>query len=310
MKVFVSGGCGQIGSHIIEILLERGDSVLAIDNFSTGRRLHLPDGHPGLTFEEGDISDKETVDRLLADYRPDVVIHTAAAYKDPDDWYADTMTNTVGGANLISAAKNNNVARFLYYQTALCYGLKPSQQPVSLDHQIDPDNSSYSISKTTTEQYLRLSGLDYVTFRLANVIGPRNVSGPLPIFYDRLKQLKGCFVTKSRRDFVCAADLARVSILAADGTGHGAYHFSSGRDIAILELYDAVVEAMRLPEYPTPEIRELGPDDAETILLDPQKTLHDFGELEFTPLQEVVNRAVEYYETFGVQGGYSHLKRD
>ena len=145
---------------------------------------------------------------------------------------------------------------------------------------------------------------------MANVIGPRNSSGPLPIFYDRLKQLKGCFVTKSRRDFVCAEDLARVSILAADGTGHGAYHFSSGRDIAILELYDAVVEAMGLPEYPKPEIREIGADDAESILLDPQKMLRDFGEVNFTPLREVVNRAVEYYETHGVHGGYSHLKRD
>ena len=307
MKVFVSGGCGQVGSHITELLLARGDSVLAVDNFSTGHRFHLPDSHTSLTFVESDIADKTAMDELIGDFRPDVIVHTAASYKDPDDWHSDTLTNVVGGANLISAAKEFAVSRFIYFQTALCYGVKPQQVPVPLDHPINPDNSSYSITKTTTEQYLRLSGLDFVTFRLANVIGPRNVSGPLPIFYDRLKNLKGCFVTKARRDFVFVGDLARYAVRAVSGDGKGAYHFSSGTDVAIKELYDAVVEAMGLPEYPAPEIRELGPDDASTILLDPERTFRDFGDIEFTPLKDTVAAAVEYYDKYGVLGGYTHL---
>ena len=129
---------------------------------------HLPE-QERLTLIEGTISDKQLVDRLVADFRPNVIIHTAASYKDPDDWYNDTLTNAVGGANLIGSAKDNKIERFIYFQTALCYGLRPQEQPVTLDHPINPDNSSYSISKTVTEQYLRLSGLDYVTFRLANV---------------------------------------------------------------------------------------------------------------------------------------------
>ena len=133
-----------------------------------------------------------------------------------------------------------------------------------------------------------MSGVDWVTFRLANVVGPRNVSGPLPIFFERLSQGKRCFVTEARRDFVFVHDLARTVVMAADGTGSGTYHFSSGKDVAIKELYDAVVRAMKLNEYPEPEIRPLGPDDAPTILLDPSRTFRDFGEVRFTPLDEIV----------------------
>lgn len=307
MKIFVTGGCGQIGSHIIELLLERGDQVVAIDNLATGRREHLKD-HPNLEVIIDTIADKALIDRVIGDFKPDAIVHTAASYKDPEDWYNDTLTNCVGGSNLISAAKANNVGRFIYFQTALCYGVKPLQQPIRLDHPKLPANSSYAISKTVAEDYLEISGIDYVSFRLANVIGPRNVSGPLPIFFDRLSQGKKCFVTKARRDFVFVKDLARCVIRAIDGTGHGAYHFSSGTDVAIQELYDAVVAAMNLPEYPQPDVRELGEDDAPSILLDPSRTVQDFGQMEFTPLSGIASAAVAYFREYGTHGGYTHLK--
>jgi nucleoside-diphosphate-sugar epimerase len=309
MRAFITGGCGQVGSHIAEIMLARGDEVMSIDNFATGRAEHLP-VHDRLRQIEGSISDKTLLDQVVGDFKPDVLIHTAASYKDPDDWYNDALTNAVGGANVVTAAKENKVARFVYFQTALCYGVKPNEQPVTLGHSINPDNSSYSITKTVTEQFLHLSGIDYVTFRLANVIGPRNVSGPLPIFFDRLSQGKQCFVTKARRDFVFVGDLARYAVKAADGQGQGIYHFSSGTDVAIIELYDAVVRAMALNDYPAPDVRELSPDDAESILLDPSCTFADFGEIEFTALDETVRRGVEYYQEFGVHGGYTHLRHE
>ncbi len=310
MKLFITGGCGQIGSHVAELLLARGDDVLVIDNLSTGRRDHLPKTHPKLTFIEDTIADKSLVEKLVGDFKPDVLIHTAASYKDPDDWYNDTLTNAVGGANLIRAAMDNSVKRFIYFQTALCYGVNPREHPITLNHPKNPANSSYAISKTTTEDYLEISGQDYVTFRLANVIGPRNVSGPLPIFYQRLTQGKSCFVTEARRDFVFVKDLAKYVVTAADGTGLGAYHFSSGKDVAIKDLYDAVVKAMGLQEYPEPEIRPLSPDDAPTILLDPSRTFKDFGDIEFTPLDELVAEGIAYFKAFGVHGGYTHLKHN
>jgi len=307
MRVLISGGSGQIGSHVAELLLARGDEVVNIDNLATGRPEHLPD-QARLTNVYDTIADKALVDRWAGDFRPDAIVHCAASYKDPNDWYNDSLTNAVGGANLITAAKENKVKRFIYFQTALCYGVKPLEQPITLSHPINPDNSSYSITKTTTEEFLRLSGIEYVTFRLANVIGPRCVSGPLPIFFQRLTGGKQCFVTKARRDFVFNADLARQVIRAIDGIGSGAYHFSSGKDIAILDLYNAMVEALGMKPYPQPEVRELSPDDAPSILLDPSRTFKDFGEMKFTPLSELCSKSVEYYRTFGVQGGYTHLK--
>ena len=120
--------------------------------------------------------------------------------------------------------------------------------------------------------------------------------------------MKQCFITKSRRDFVFVKDLAKTVVQASDGTGHGVYHFSSGTDVAITELYDAVVKAMDLPDYPTPDIRELDPDDVFSILLDPSRTFADFGPIEFTPIEETVRAAIRYYQQHGTLGEYTHLR--
>jgi UDP-glucose 4-epimerase len=307
MKILVTGGAGQVGSTVCNMLLARGDTVLSIDNFATGRRDNLA-AHQSLTQVEGSIADPVLIERLFGDFRPEVVVHTAASYKDPEDWSTDALVNAVGTANIAKACKTFGVGRLIYFQTALCYGTKPMQQPIHLDHSINPVNSSYAISKTAGEHYVQFSGVEWVTFRLANVIGPRNVSGPLPIFYGRLAQGKRCFVTPARRDFCFAGDLARVVVQAADGKGRGTYHFSSGKDVAIRELYDAVVKAMKLNDYPEPEMKPLGPDDAPSILLDPSRTFADFSDVTFTPLDEIARMSVERWNKEGVVGGYTHLK--
>ena len=307
MKILITGGLGQVGSHIAEILLDRGDEIIVIDNLATGRTEHLAP-HTNLKIIIDTISNQNLIYKLMQEFKPDVVVHAACSYKDPDDWYNDTLTNCVGGAILVDAAKKNNVKRFIYFQTALCYGLKPIEQPITLNHPRKPEGSSYAISKTANELYIEQSGIDFVTFRLANVVGPRNVAGPLPIFYQRLKDGKKCFVTKSRRDFVFVKDLARVVIQACDGRGHGTYHFSSGKDVSILELYNTVVKAMRLNENIKPDIKELGPDDVFSILLDPSRTFDDFGKIEFTSIETTVAEAIKYYQQYGTLGEYTHLR--
>lgn len=307
MKVFITGGSGQVGSTVADMLLARGDEILSLDDFSTGRRDNLLD-QPHLTQIEGSIADAALIDQLFSDFKPEVVVHTAASYKDPENWSTDALVNAVGGANIAKACKTHKVRRLIYFQTALCYGTKPIQQPIRLDHPIDPVNSSYAISKTAGEHYVQFSGVEWVTFRLANVIGPRNVSGPLPIFYGRLSKGQKCFVTPARRDFCYAGDLANVVVQAAGGKGLGTYHFSSGKDVAILELYDSVVKAMKLNDYPEPEMKPLGPDDAPSILLDPERTFADFSDVTFTPLDEIARLAVQRWERDGVVGGYTHLK--
>lgn len=307
MKALITGGLGQIGSHVAEMMLDRGDEVLVIDNLATGKREHL-NPHPNLKIVENSIANSAVVEEIFELFKPDVVLHAAASYKDPHDWESDTLVNCVGGANIVDAASRRNVRRFVYLQTSLCYGLHPEENPITLQHPRRPEGSSYAISKTTNELYLELSDLNYVTFRLANVIGPRNLAGPLPIFFKRLSQGNSCFVSDSRRDFVFVKDLAVHIVKAFDGIGSGAYHFSTGQDVSIKSLYDEVVQALELVDYPEPDLVPLGDDDVGSILLDPSRTTEDFGDFNFTPLSEIVAQAVAYYREFGVDHEFTHLK--
>src|SRR5690348_12533903 len=124
MKVLVTGGAGQVGSTVIDMLLSRGDMVVAIDNYATGRVDNLT-RHENLTLVEDTVARADVIDRLFSDFRPEVVIHAAASYKDPEDWNTDALVNAVGTANVARACKVFGVSRLIYFQTALCYGTKP-----------------------------------------------------------------------------------------------------------------------------------------------------------------------------------------
>jgi UDP-glucose 4-epimerase len=308
MKVLITGGGGFIGSHLADRLLAEGHEVLALDNYATGRRDNLQE-RDGLTIVEATIEDAEATEGTFRDFGPDFVVHAAASYKDPDAWYRDASTNTVGTVNVVRASQAAGVERLLYFQTALCYGTQPIEQPVTLSHPIRPD-SSYAISKTAGEQYIELSGLDFLSFRLANAYGPRNISGPLPTFYHRLTEGKGVFVMDTRRDFIYVDDLIDVVEQAVvDGKGHGHYHISSGSDFSIKELFDATIAA--LPEVQLDEeveVRPKGEDDAYTILLDPSRVRDDFGWEPKTPLEDGVRGAIDYYREFGIEQTFTHLK--
>ncbi len=306
--VLVTGGAGFIASHLTDRLLDRGDSVLVIDNFASARRDTLGE-HERLRLVEETIADTALVDGLFDEFRPDVVVHAAASYKDPEGWDEDARTNAVGTANVVQAAERVGTGRFVYFQTALCYGLHPQEQPITLTHPLDPAASSYAISKTAGEWYVRLSKLDWVSFRLANVYGPRNLSGPLPTFYQRLTDGKSVFVMDTRRDFVYVDDLVAVAMKAIDGGGSsGVYHVSSGSDVSIKELLDATLEAMGVELDEEVEVRPRNPDDAPSILLDPSRTEQDFDWSARTPLKHGVAQAVAYYREFGVAETFTHLK--
>jgi UDP-glucose 4-epimerase len=309
MRVLITGGAGFIGSHLADRLLGRGDSVLVLDNFASARGDTLPRDHTRLRLETQSVADTERVNHLFDDFRPDVVVHAAASYKDPDDWVEDARTNAVGTANVVRASEREKVGRFVYFQTALCYGLHPQEQPITVSHPLDPAASSYAISKTAGEWYVRLSKLDWISFRLANVYGPRNLSGPLPTFFQRLSEGKPVFVVDTRRDFLYVDDLVAVAMKAIDGDGEsGIYHVSSGSDVSIKELFDATVAAMGIKLDEEVEVRPRNPDDAPTILLDPTTTRRDFDWSARTPLSEGVRKAVEYYREYGVTETFTHLK--
>lgn len=304
MKIFITGGSGFIGSHLVDRFLARGDEVLVIDNFATGRRDNL-ESHPKLKVVEDTICNEDLMHNLMQEFNPDLVIHAAASYKDPNNWVEDSKSNVLGTAIVCQAMQKAGVGRIIYFQTALCYGLKPLQQPITLDHPILPGGSSYAISKTAAEEYVHLSGLDYVTFRLANAYGPRNISGPLPTFYKRLTEKQSCFVMDTRRDFVYIDDMIDCIMLATDGKGKGTYHLSTGSDFAIKELFDATTAALNIDiEVP---VKDRQPDDVYSILLDPSKTTEEFSWSAKVPLIEGVAKTIEYYKEYGIEETFTHL---
>lgn len=311
MRVLVTGAAGFIGSHLAERLAGEGHEVTGVDNFETGRGENWPS-------LKCDVTDRGIFYEIANAAAPQLVIHCAASYKDPDKWHDDTDTNVNGAIN-VSAVARHHGARVIYFQTALIYGNNPYiGQPVGMTKQFTPlalatntrgnPESSYAISKLAAEQYLRLSGVPLLTLRLANIYGPRNLSGPIPTFYKRLSAGEPCTVVDSRRDFVYIDDLVNLVTQAIREEATGTYHVSTGSDYSIGEVFEAVRDALDIHLDADPAVTPRGADDAPTILLDPSATQQDFGWRATTDLDEGIREAVDWYSEHGVGDTYTHLK--
>lgn len=120
MRILITGGAGCLGSNLIEHWLPLGHQIAVIDNFATGKREVVPDVQ-GLTVVEGSVADEGLVKQVFRSFRPEVVIHAAASYKDPDDWQQDSGTNVVGSAIVAKIAKDQSVRRVVNFQTSLLW---------------------------------------------------------------------------------------------------------------------------------------------------------------------------------------------
>jgi len=308
MRILITGGAGFIGSNLADRLIARGDDVVIVDNLATGQVRNV---HPEAEFHNislGDSPISPESDILLAlDWKSiDAVVHAAASYKDPQDWRTDAVSNVVGTVDLIKAMQVKGVSRLIYFQTALMYGLHPPPWSLPVSQRQEPYGSSYSVSKTAAENYIQTSDLNWISFRLANCYGPRNLSGPVPTFWKKLKAGEECTVMDTKRDFVFVDDLLDLVIMAIDGQGNGAYHVSSGRDVNIADMYYAICEAMGVERPVT--IKRRGKDDVKTILLDPALTEIQFNWKASTPLSKGIKKAISCYNEYSVGETYTHLK--
>ena len=308
MKVLITGGSGFLGSHLADRLLAEDNEVLVLDNYETGRRENLDPDTKGLTIVEGDIANREDVDAAFQSFDPDTVAHAATSYKDGEAWEHDVMSNTMGTVNVLRASMDADINRFLYFQTGLSYGIDATI-PTPLDHP-QPGESSYAITKTAGEQFIDLSGLDYVTFRLANIYGPRVMAGPMATFYKRLDEGQPCFVVDARRDQMYVDDLIDLLMMGIGGTGSGPYNVSSGSDRPVKDMFDLIVDAMGVELDYEVEVKPRPTDDAPTLLLDPAKTIEDFGWKPSIPMEEGIPKTIEWYRENGVGETYTHLKAD
>jgi nucleoside-diphosphate-sugar epimerase len=242
VRLLITGGAGCLGFNFVEEYLARGDDVLVIDNFATGRREALP-ASPRLEIVDGTIADRQLVHAAFTRFAPTHVIHGAASYKDPNDWREDVATNVTGTINTVEAARHVGVERFVYLQTALCYG-RPERVPIPVDHPTRPF-TSYGISKTAGEAYLAISDLPWVSLRLANITGPRLAIGPIPTFYKRLKSGQKCFCSDTVRDFLDISDfLALMRIILRADAPIGIFNVSTGVGHTIADVFDTIAACL------------------------------------------------------------------
>lgn len=306
MRIFITGGTGCLGANIADRYLDRGAQVLALDNFTTSSPNTLQ-ARPSLKVVEGDVADLALVDRLFDEFKPTHVVHSAASYKDPNDWACDIATNVVGTAHVVRASERYNVGRFVYLQTALSYG-RALERPVTLKHPLAPF-TSYGISKTAGEQYVAMSKLPWVSLRLANIYGPRHYSGPIPTFYKRLKAGENCIVTDTRRDFLEMDDFLRlIDLVFAKPEISGPFNVSSGTDVSIKDLFDRIVFNLGVKLRQPTTVLPRSTDDVGSLLLDPTETTKAFGWSAMTGLDEGLKRQIAWFNVHGVGETYTHLR--
>ena len=286
----VTGAAGFIGSHLVETLLGAGQTVRGLDNLSTGSMRNVeavrPAGPERYTFVEGDIRDAETCAEACAGV--DVVLHQAALGSVPRsiaDPQATHASNVNGTLNMLVAARDARVARFVFASSSSVYGDHPALPKV--EDEIGTPLSPYAVSKRVAELYARTFqdhyGLETVGLRYFNVYGPRqNPNGPYAAVIPRWmgEMLDGQTSTifgdgETSRDFCYVANVVQANLLAAlapaEATGT-VYNVAVGDRTTLNELFRTMAEGLKaqgaVEVAPAPEYADFRAGDVRHSLAD------------------------------------------
>lgn len=179
MKVLVTGGCGFIGSHMVDRLLSDGHEVVVLDNCSTGRieNLEHHKGNQNLTVHFCDISNYDLIETHFDGVEK--VFHIAAladivpSIQDPLKYHKSNVDGTI---NVLEASRKYNIKQFIYAASSSCYGI-PEKYPTPEETKIDPQYP-YALTKYLGEEYVlhwhKIYGLPVTSLRFFNVYGPRS----------------------------------------------------------------------------------------------------------------------------------------
>lgn len=255
VRILVTGGAGFIGSHLVERLLREGAFVVVLDNFSTGKRENVMIGSGNKRFQliEGDIRNKAFCEHAVAGC--DFVLHQAAlgsvarSILDPLNTFE---INAGGFANMISAAKNAKVKRFIYASSSSVYGDDPST--VKREDRLGVPLSPYAVAKRTNEllalNFSKVYGFETIGLRYFNIFGPRqNPNGPyaavIPKFIAALKRHESPVIYgdgTNSRDFTYVENVVNANMLALTTENPEAinqvYNIACGESTSLNELFE------------------------------------------------------------------------
>ena len=258
-RAIVTGGAGFIGSHLVDLLNERGPEVLVIDDLSSG---HVANLAPGIRLEVMDIV-SANLDRIFRAWRPDVVIHLAAQASVPrsiKDPLRDLEVNVIGTHRVAAAARDAGAGRFVFTSSGgAIYG---DQTAPATEATLPAPNSYYGVHKLAAEGHVALAGPAYAIARPANVYGPRQEGGlegaVVSAFLDQARSTGVLRIHgdgTQTRDFVHVQDVVTALWrIAQVDVPSGIWNIGSGQATSIADLASAIERAMKRPLG-----REFGP---------------------------------------------------
>lgn len=293
MKYLVTGGAGFIGSHIVRTLLEQGNSVRVLDNFSTGKRENLEDLTPqvnGSRLEviEGDLRDDSQVAESM--HGVEVIFHEAAFVSVPQSMEEPQTcfdVNITGTSRLFDAARAAGVRRAVVASSAAVYG-ESDALPLDEETPLQP-LSPYAVSKRVDEMYAELFtgafGFEVVALRYFNVYGPRQrpdsmYAAAVPIFARRLLDGKPVTVFGDggqTRDLINVRDVVRANLIASEHAEAAGkiFNICTGVETRLLDLLDIMHELV--PNVPPPQFAAPRPGDIYRSVGSPQKAAEVLG---------------------------------
>jgi UDP-glucose 4-epimerase len=307
-KYLVTGGAGFIGSHIVRALLQQGDFVRVLDNFSSGKRENLADLDAEIM--EGDIRDPQTAAQAVQGM--EVIFHEAAFVSVPQSM-EDPLTcfdiNQRGTEVLLEAARKAGVRRVVFASSAAVYG-DLDTMPLHEDLPLRP-LSPYAVSKRVNElyaeMYTRSFGLEVVGLRYFNVYGPRQrpdsmYAAAVPIFARRLIDAKPVTIYGDggqTRDLVYVGDVVRANLVAAEHPAAPGQVFNvcTGEETRVLDL----VNTLRgfFPLAAVPQFAAPRSGDIYRSLGNPVKARQMLGFTPQTSLSQGLQAVVEWMKQNG-----------
>lgn len=306
----VTGGAGFIGSHLVQRLLDEGHRVRVLDDFSTGRRENLAAVEGAIELIVGDIREPQTCQAACRGV--ELVFHVAARASVPRsvaDPRAANEVNVTGTLNMLLAARDAGVRRFIYSASSSAYGDTPTLPKVETMR--PAPRSPYAVSKLAGEHYCsvfwEVYGLQTISLRYFNVFGPRqdprsDYAAVIPAFVTRMLRGQPPIVfgdgTQSR-DFCYVDNVIDASMLAArvPQTCGQVLNIACGQRISLREIIDMLNDLLGLRLEP--HYRDPRPGDVKHSLADISAARALLGYEPRILFPEGLKRTVEWYRQAG-----------